>query len=496
MSLQPSRLRLKHHIRGNHTLIPSGSCDTKIFLRILKIALRHCEFLQSLAFLLAELCHLKRNHLLRIIEPILRESRFSLRLLGLLDGLGAVENRHIHQHTRREETSELVLETIEHIRIGHRIICHHRHCRKPVGTHHSNLLVINLLRQIEASDFRPCGINLLVTDYRAHLRHRNRIESLVRESNFTVKRKTALLAQKHLRKSKSVGCLRIEHLGLVHLHLNRERIRRSRKTLSYESIHILSHLTEKVRIVLCKILLCRDGDNLPVGLFDVGENLRMFSVILRLHQFLGILCHLVGSHNLAAHKHRLLDRNHRAAQIVHIKRKRVGDMLSYRVDRGRDVRRLKAVYQFLEGSIGHILRHHVLVRHNLHHLVSHVVLESGPGILNHGGLVVVDEFPVAARVHISASCRNLREIVREGNISVIPCNLDFLLSRLQRIVVFYRHLPALVKSQNLLRTGISREHTECCGDNPHCLFHFSISLNYFPDIASNWQKIRIECGGL
>ena len=95
---------------------------------------------------------------------------------------------------------------------------------------------------------------------------------------------------------------------------------------------------KKVDIGFCEALLAGDGDNLPVGLLHIDEDLRILLVITGFGELFGEGCHLVGIQDFTACEQRLFHRHRTQPQVMHVGMKGLVDIRANGVHRAGNIR--------------------------------------------------------------------------------------------------------------------------------------------------------------
>ena len=406
-----------------------------------------------------------------------------------------MEERDVHHHAGAQHPPVPgLLDTVEGIRVGNQPVRCQGNLGKTVGADHLCLGVIDAGGQLQAAGFRPVGIDVIQGFVPGAFRERDHIQVFVGQFDVAVQRQADALAQQHLRQGKAVRGLGPEHIGLIGLDLDLESVGFSHDAGLHGSVHVGFKRVEKVRIGFREAFLSGDGDNLPVGLLHVQDDLRLLQVILGLRQVLPPGGHLVGIQDLSPHEHGLLHRHGPHPDVVQVGMERLVDVRADSVHRFGNIRKLK----LYKGRRVHLLKHaenrlphgagHVFLRqrrigldgrHELGHRTGHG-LRHGPGelflhgsgrtlhdalhdracALEHRRLEFIDKGDVPVVIQVGACGADGGEIVRQGDFPVIAGHFDPGACLLEILVGLEGHFTAVIQREALRLGGQGKDRQE------------------------------------
>ena len=197
---------------------------------------------------------------------------------------------------------------------------------------------------------------------------------------------------------------------------------------------------DQVRIGLRQALFACDGNDLPVGLVHVRDDIGVGHVVFRCGQVGGIGGHLVGIDDFTAHEDRLLDGDGPAEEIVDVRMERGVDFLADGVDRSGDFRQAAAGAEFFQEGLAND-------PDRLFRRLPHGILQEGSHAPQTRRAILADQRDVTVVIEIGAGRRNFREIIRQGDFAVIRGHLDLCTGLVQGLGRGYGHLPAILQGQ-------------------------------------------------
>ena len=107
--------------------------------------------------------------------------------------------------------------------------------------------------------------------------------------------------------------------------------------------------------------------------------------------------------------------------------------------------KLRAVHDYLI----HQRVLHQLLNHGVDEAV-HVALQSAAHSAHGVDFIIAQQLNLLLVVHVGALCRYRRKVIRESNLPIVVCHVDFLLRNLEVFVVLKSHVATVLKRHNSL----------------------------------------------
>ena len=240
-------------------------------------------------------------------------------------------------------TSELLFETIQHVRIANSVTTHERYLRQVCSLEHVGGLLTQVDGILQHLQLWAMGHSILHIQLWGELYYSNIIGLLVLKNHRLVQGQSAQLIEQHTRKYQAVVHLSQGHLGLVHLHVNTQSVATCSHALVNHLMYIAIKLLNEFEIALGQCLFMMERYHLPVGLINLIQR----GMTTGIHRVLGHLGgdvgHLIESYDSTTHKYGLGNHNRTSKDVTGIGTESIYDVLALLVQ--------TSCY------ISHILRH-------------------------------------------------------------------------------------------------------------------------------------------